>query len=117
MNPALFPDPEAFKPSRWIEVNETTGEEFVIPQPPGFQPWSSGPRICPGMKFAQVEFTATLATVLRAARVEVASKDESVTDPEKMKEEVLSIIRDSRLNKLTLGMLRPEDLVLRIVER
>ncbi|KAF2418232.1 hypothetical protein EJ08DRAFT_552309, partial [Tothia fuscella] len=35
-----------------------------------FAPWASGPRVCPGRKFARVEFVATISTLFRGARIE-----------------------------------------------
>lgn len=43
-------------------------ETFLTNQK-GFFAWGGGPRVCPGMKFAQVEFTAVMLTVLRRWRV------------------------------------------------
>jgi cytochrome P450 len=55
-----------FKPSRWIDDK---GNLISLPKA-AFMPWSGGPRICPGMKMAQVEFVATVAALFRGAVVE-----------------------------------------------
>ncbi|KAF2201292.1 cytochrome P450 [Delitschia confertaspora ATCC 74209] len=60
-------DALSFRPSRWINADSNE----LLPMPHGFQPWSSGPRICPGMKFAQVEAVGVLATVLKRVTVDV----------------------------------------------
>lgn len=60
-------DTEVYRPSRWIEVVD---EKEHLKKYVEFMPWSAGPRICPGMKFAQVEFTAVVSTVLRHYRLE-----------------------------------------------
>ncbi|KAJ6020566.1 hypothetical protein N7540_006070 [Penicillium herquei] len=60
------PDCFDFKPSRWIDNDG----ELVSPPKGTFMPWSGGPRICPGMKMAQVEFVATIAKLFRSAGCE-----------------------------------------------
>jgi len=68
-NPRYFPDPEAFKPSRWRDIAEP--DQFV-----GF---GYGPRACVGRKFAMVELTCFLVLLLRVWRVEVVlEKGESL---------------------------------------
>ncbi|KDQ18443.1 hypothetical protein BOTBODRAFT_641585 [Botryobasidium botryosum FD-172 SS1] len=61
-NPQYFPDPEAFKPSRW-EGDAFDNEAFV-----GF---GHGPRACMGRKFALVEGICFLVMLLRDWEVEV----------------------------------------------
>lgn len=58
-----------FRPTRW--VSSAGGAESLY-QPPkgGYLPWSAGPRICPGQKMAQVEFSAVILALLRRNRVE-----------------------------------------------
>ncbi|KAI0402887.1 cytochrome P450 [Xylaria palmicola] len=67
------PDPDildeyTFRPSRWLNP---AGAVHVIYHPPKctFLPWAMGPRVCPGQKMAQVEFTAVLLAMLRRHRV------------------------------------------------
>lgn len=68
-NPRYFPDPEAFKPSRWRDIAEP--DQFV-----GF---GYGPRACVGRKFAMIELTCFLVLLLRDWRVEVVlEKGESL---------------------------------------
>jgi len=38
-------------------------------------PWSEGVRICPGRKFAQVEFVAVISQLFQKYRVQVVSND------------------------------------------
>lgn len=40
------------------------------PSPGAFIPWATGPRNCPGVKFAQVEFVSVIASLLADSRVE-----------------------------------------------
>lgn len=64
-----IPDELVFRPSRW--VNPPGSEHAVFHAPKGlFIPWGAGPRICPGMKMAQVEFTAVMMTMLKGHRIE-----------------------------------------------
>ena len=57
-------DVSEFKPSRWISASGT----LITPPKGTFLPWSGGPRTCPGMKMAQVEFVATFATLFRSSK-------------------------------------------------
>lgn len=51
----------------------TTGQEILeAPSPAAelaFNPWSGGPRVCPGKKFSQVEIVAMTAVLLRSYSV------------------------------------------------
>ncbi|KAF2478257.1 cytochrome P450 [Lindgomyces ingoldianus] len=118
---SVFPTPQSFTPSRWIQANEHLNDEVLLPAPLGYQAWSLGPRVCPGMKFSQVEFTAVLATVLRGSRVEPSTesnpKGKKVADLEVCRKEVLALVRDSGLFGGTLSMRKPGDLCLKIVGR
>jgi cytochrome P450 len=68
LSPANFPDnPRVFYPKRWIAKSDN-GKEVLLHHP-GFYPWGSGPRICPGMKFSQVEFCAVLVGILGRVRL------------------------------------------------
>lgn len=52
------PDPLQFRPSRWVipDEKEESGTRFFEPAIGSYMPWNSGPRVCPGRKFSQVEF-------------------------------------------------------------
>lgn len=61
-----------FRPSRF--VNRPGSSQPLFQPPKGtYIPWSAGPRVCPGQKMAQVEFTAIFLTLLRQHRVEAVS--------------------------------------------
>lgn len=74
-----------WKPSRWIvqsssNVSDDLGtrlsqETFLTPQKGTFIAWSEGVRNCPGKKFAQVEFVATMAALFREYHAEPVAKD------------------------------------------
>ncbi|OQO02239.1 hypothetical protein B0A48_11793 [Cryoendolithus antarcticus] len=62
-------DEHVFRPARWVNP---TGSAQPLYQPPRgcYMPWSGGPRICPGQKMAQVEFTAIFLGLFRRHRIE-----------------------------------------------
>lgn len=81
-NPTFWGDDiTEFKPSRWIEhdpspspstpQSSATQRESLKSAPPEtlFIPWTTGPRVCPGKKFSQVEFVATTLQILRRYRI------------------------------------------------
>lgn len=82
-----------FRPDRWIRSGEPqadkatsmgTGERtydwqssaLVSPPPGTFVPWTGGPRVCPGKKFSQVEFTRAIFELFKGgARVRVVEEN------------------------------------------
>ncbi|KAI7775546.1 hypothetical protein LA080_006695 [Diaporthe eres] len=59
-------DSLTWRPSRWIQAAGAPGmEELITRQKGTFLGWSEGARDCPARKFSQVEFVATVATLLR----------------------------------------------------
>ncbi|KAF2768769.1 cytochrome P450 [Teratosphaeria nubilosa] len=62
-----------FRPSRWVNPPGSPHLHFQVPKG-SFLPWSTGPRVCPGMKMAQVEFCAVVLALLRQHRIEAVSK-------------------------------------------
>jgi cytochrome P450 len=65
-------DELAFRPTRWINPSTETSPLFKPPKGT-FVPWSAGPRVCPGQKMAQVEFTAIFLQLFHKNRIEAAS--------------------------------------------
>jgi len=64
-----------FRPTRWLSMSEKGGQPILYQAPKGvFLPWSAGPRVCPGQKMAQVEFTAVIIALLRKHRVDAVPK-------------------------------------------
>ncbi|KAF4625603.1 hypothetical protein G7Y89_g12562 [Cudoniella acicularis] len=62
-------DELAFRPTRWI--NPSTESSQIFKPPKGtYVPWSAGPRVCPGQKMAQVEFTAIFLELFHKHRIE-----------------------------------------------
>ncbi|KAK1917835.1 hypothetical protein P3342_000552 [Pyrenophora teres f. teres] len=120
-SPAHFCDPLVWDPKRWIQTHGVspngpastdvlTAEELKHPgSGSGFFAWGTGPRVCPGMKFSQVEFCGVLSSVLRRVRVEAVG--------EGGKDNILSVLRDSYAEPLLLHVRQPEKLELRILQR
>ncbi|KAF7455017.1 CypX Cytochrome P450 [Pyrenophora tritici-repentis] len=120
-SPAHFCDPLVWDPKRWIQthgVNSNgpvsaaglTAEELKHPgSGSGFFAWGTGPRVCPGMKFSQVEFCGALSSVLRRVRVEAVGQGG--------KDNIMSVLRDSHAEPLLLHVRQPEKLELRILQR
>ncbi|PBP26529.1 cytochrome P450 [Diplocarpon rosae] len=98
------PDPLTWRPDRWI-TTESHREEIKQPPTGVFLPWASGPRVCPGKKFAQVEFVAVIARLFRNHRVTPEMiEGESEED---VKKRILQTVEDSKL-VMTLRMNHPE---------
>jgi cytochrome P450 len=99
-------DETRFRPTRWINRDTKT-----LYQPPRgtFLPWSTGPRVCPGQKMAQVEFTTIFLRLLSVCRIEAEPLD--VPDDDHVRKETRTEInkrldaqiRDS-ISLLTLQM-------------
>jgi len=70
-DPRFFPDPERFRPERWMESGGSTSK---LPKY-AYIPFGGGPRICIGERFAMMEGVLVLATLLRRVRLEMAGPD------------------------------------------
>lgn len=79
-----------------------------------FLPFSTGPRSCPGMKMAQVEFVAVIQAIFSKWRVEIVQK--AGETKEAAREKLMDIVADSS-PKLTLQIDRPQDVALRWMKR
>ncbi|RYN62852.1 hypothetical protein AA0118_g5274 [Alternaria tenuissima] len=122
-----FPDPITWNPKRWIQPHLSETTKKALPATlaaeelkhatggSGFVAWGTGSRICPGMKFSQVEFCSVLSTVLKGTRVEtVCGEDEEVNTA---RQKVMDILKDSCADPLLLHVRQPEKLELRIFKR
>jgi cytochrome P450 len=58
--PDLWPDPEVFRPERFLE----TSQDLPVPEF-GYLPFSGGPRHCVGKAFARLEMRIVLPMILR----------------------------------------------------
>ena len=60
--PHLYPDPEAFHPDRWLNIN---------PSPYQYLPFGAGPRMCLGASLAMLIMKTTLPTLLQQFKLTV----------------------------------------------
>lgn len=103
-------DSLTWRPSRWIlpacasQTTERTvptnmpDEKLLVPEKGTFIAWSEGARNCPGKKFAQVEFVATMATLFRNYRVQPVVKPGETLDQSRKR--VLEVVKDSSVQLL-----------------
>ncbi len=93
-----------FRPARWL----ADGDAALAFKAAGtkYLPWSSGPRVCPGMKMAQVEFLSVMFALFRHATVRPAVRDGET--PAMASERIKEVVKDS-LPRLSLQMNRPTD--------
>ena len=59
-DPAIFPEPDAFKPERFLNED---GDSVVVPDE--FIPFSKGPRSCPGESLSRLELFFYITTLLQ----------------------------------------------------
>jgi cytochrome P450 len=64
-DPRFFPQPEAFKPERWLEPGIESLPRFA------YFPFGGGPRVCIGNHFAMMEIALVLATLVHRLELEV----------------------------------------------
>ncbi|KAL8649722.1 MAG: hypothetical protein Q9226_005458 [Calogaya cf. arnoldii] len=115
-------DSLTWRPSRWIissspfPTTTLSTEKLLHPQKGTFIAWSEGLQNCPGRKFAQVEFVATMARLFKSHRAEAVPDAEIGESMEEARERVISVVRDSSV-ELLLKMREPESVRVRWVER
>lgn len=115
---ALHTDPKtwgtdslSWRPTRWFgeSTSETrkgsTAQTFTSTPRGSFIPWADGPRVCPGQKFAQVEFVSVMATLLGQYRVKPVL--EAGQSEEQGRRGLLAMVEDSAIFAITLQMNRP----------
>ncbi|KAL6245652.1 hypothetical protein RBB50_007651 [Rhinocladiella similis] len=75
-DPSVFPDPESFKPERWLEPNRVSHEMKEL-----FMPFSKGTRACIGKNLAMMELKLITASIARRFKWRPApsTTDESMT--------------------------------------
>ena len=108
-------DSLTWRPSRWIlssseskssDLNTRLAQEsLLLPDKGTFVAWSEGARSCPGKRFAQVEFVATMAALFRNHRAEPVSLFRET--PDAARQRVLEVVKDSNV-ELLLQMRNPE---------
>lgn len=113
---ALHTDPKhwgedslTWRPQRWITTDPETGaEELISPTRGTFLGWSEGARDCPGRKFSQVEFVATMAALFKDARLDPVQRVEDGETLEAARERVLDHIERDTGYVLLIQILHPE---------
>lgn len=113
---ALHTDPKhwgedslTWRPQRWITTDPETGsEELISPARGTFLGWSEGARDCPGRKFSQVEFVATMATLFKDARLDPVLRREDGETLEAARKRVLNHIENDAGCVLLIQLLHPE---------
>jgi cytochrome P450 len=96
-----------WNPSRWINsAGSIEDETMMTPKKGAFIAWSEGLRNCPGKKFSQVEFVATMAGLFRNWRVEVVPLDGETQ--EMARKRVMKLVEEDTAQVLLLQMLHPE---------
>ncbi|KAL2049437.1 hypothetical protein ABVK25_010341 [Lepraria finkii] len=102
-------------PSRWIQSKKSTSgdpknsiddESMVIPYKGSFIAWSEGIRNCPGKKFSQVEFVATMAGLFKDWYVEPVI--EGLEDLDMARKRVMRMVEHDTGQVLLLQLLHPE---------
>lgn len=122
MHPIWGPDVAEFRPTRFLHeqtLDEGKEKWEIFSNPPrgitrgAFIPWGDHGRVCPGKKFAQVEFVAVLTTLLWGWKIEVIMEEGE--GEREAKERVEKVMLDTVLD-VTLWMNRPETVKLRRVK-
>ncbi|KAI0395152.1 cytochrome P450 [Xylariaceae sp. FL0594] len=105
------PDALVWRPERWIEKYEEKDrvdtEELMTPRRGTFIPWSEGERSCPGKKFSQVEFVATIAALFNDGWRVSPERMRGESD-ERARERLSRLIETDSAQVLLLQMLHPE---------
>lgn len=68
-DPRYFPDPERFRPERWLDNLERTLPRFA------YYPFGGGHRICIGNHFAMMEAILALVTLMGRHRIRLVNPD------------------------------------------
>ncbi|KIV81251.1 hypothetical protein PV11_03451 [Exophiala sideris] len=108
-----------WKPERWVRKDSDTDLESINCPANGatFLGWSAGPRIFPGKKFSQVEFVATIATLLHKFWLNpVVMQERGMMDEGEAREALRRTVAASQF-MLTTKMIAPENAGIVLVRR
>ena len=109
-------DALTWRPWRWIKNSPNTpsnikdigtklaNEQLLNSEKGAYFAWSEGARSCPGKKFAQVEFVATMAALFRNHKVQPVPRGSETLDQARGR--VLDVVKDTRM-QLLLNMRDP----------
>ena len=61
----MYPEPDAFKPERFINADGSLRDDSVLPSAFGF-----GKRVCPGKHFVDASFFIVVASILSVFKIE-----------------------------------------------
>lgn len=69
--PALYPDPDSFRPDRWLSPDFPTYREPLskYPNMQGFSAFGFGRRICPGLSVAERSLNIAVARIAWACNI------------------------------------------------
>ncbi|KAI0545638.1 cytochrome P450 [Xylaria curta] len=95
-----------WQPSRWIKAGKAGEEEIDQPVRGAFLGWSEGTRDCPGRKFSQVEFAATMAVLFLRSRVSPVTREGETMDAARAR--IMNMIEKESGTVLLLQLLHPE---------
>ncbi|EXJ83070.1 hypothetical protein A1O1_06688 [Capronia coronata CBS 617.96] len=108
------PDPLSFRPSRWIPSGDEKGDDFLQPVSGSYVPWNMGPRVCPGKKFSQVEFTRVIFGLFaNGSRVELVKQ--CGESDEEARTRALGVVNSAKL-EVSLKMVNAETVALRWIK-
>jgi cytochrome P450 len=71
-DPVMYPDPDTFKPERFINEDGTLRDDPVLTSAFGF-----GKRVCPGRHFVDASFFIVVASLLSVFNIETGKGKES----------------------------------------
>ena len=108
-----------WRPSRWIESGAAPAEDpkialdnesLITPLKGSFVAWSEGIRNCPGKKFSQVEFAASIACLFRGWQVSPVLQEGE--DSTMATQRVKNAVENDTGQVLLLQLLHPEQIAL-----
>lgn len=114
LSPRWGPDAKTFNPKRFVSTSPTGEESLVIPEGTVYGPWLTGPRVCPGKKFSQVEFVAVVAQILSQYRIEVQQQVGESGVSARLR--AISVLDEKYFN-ISTHLRRPENAGIRLVRR